>query len=113
MCFSLTFEAEDSKFLCGVREAGLVFKLVERADSQQAASTLRPGGGDGVAGAAVRQPAVVAAVEPRPPGCVQVTGRRHHGVVLLTLLSRLLEGEFILEGRRIKDLAFKKRKYKD
>lgn len=62
MRFSLTFEAEDSEFLRGVGEAGLVFKLVERADPQQATSTLRPGDGGGVPDAAVRKPAVVAAV---------------------------------------------------
>lgn len=93
----------------GVWEAGLVFVLVERADPQQASATLRPGHGDGVADAAVGQPAVVAAVQPRPPGREQLTGRRQDGVVLLALLPRLLQGEFIAGRRRIEDLAFRQR----
>lgn len=104
-CLRLTLEAENSVPLRGVREAGLVFVLVERADPQQASSTLRPGHGDGVADAAVGQPAVVAAVQPRPPGREQLTGRCQDGVVLLALLPRLLQGEFIAGRRRIEDLT--------
>lgn len=73
VCFSLTLEAENSVSVSRVWVAGLVFKLVECADPQQASSALRPGDGDGVADAAVGQPAVVTAVQPRPPGCEQVT----------------------------------------
>lgn len=109
MCFRLTLEAEDAVPVGGVWVAGLVFILVERAHPQQASSTLRLGHGDGVTDAAVGQPAVVAAVQPRPPGREQLTRRRQHGVVLLTLLSRLLEGEFNADGRRIEDLAFRDR----
>lgn len=84
----------------------LVFVHVERANSQLTSSTLRPGDSDGVADAAVGQPAVVAAVEPRPPGCEQLARRGQHSIMLLTLLSRLLKGEFIDERRRVEDLTF-------
>lgn len=107
MCFSLTLEAESSVLVRGVWEASLVSVLVKRANPQQASSTLRPGDGDGVAGAAVGQPAVVASVQARPPGCVQLTGRRQHGIVLLTLRSRLLQGELIAGGCKEEDLAFR------
>lgn len=110
LCFSLTFEAESSMLVRGVWVASLVFVHVERANPQLASTTLRPGDGDGVADAAVGQPAVVAAVQPCTPGCEQLTGRRQHSVMLLALLSRLLEGEFIDEGRRIEDFAFIQRR---
>lgn len=106
--FSLTLEAESSKSLSGVWETGLVLILVKCADPQQASSTLMPGDGDGVADAAVGQPAVVAAVQPRPPGCEQLTGRGQHGVMLQARDSCLLQGDFIVE-RRIEDLAFRQR----
>lgn len=82
----------------------MVFILVECADPQQASSTLRPGDGDGVAHAAVRQPAVIAAVQPLPPGGKQLSRRSQDGVVLLALVLGLLQGEFIAEGR-IENLA--------
>lgn len=92
--------------VCGVWVAGLVFVFVKRANAQQTASTLRPGDGDGVADAAVGQPAVVAPVQPRPPGSEQLTGRRQHSIVLLALLSRLLQSELITERWRVEDLTF-------
>lgn len=94
VCFSLTFEAENSKFFCGVWESGLVFVLVERADPQQASSALRPGDGDGVARAAVGEPAVITAVQPLLPSGKQLSCRSHHGVVLDALVLGLLQREF-------------------
>lgn len=107
---SLTLEAESAVPVGGVRVAGLVLIPVERANPQQASSALRPGDGDRVADAAVGEPAVVAAVQPRPPGCEQLTRRRQNGIVLLTLLSRLLQGELAGDRRRKEDLAFTQRR---
>lgn len=73
VCFSLTLEAEHSKSLRGVWVSRLVFVLVERADPQQASSTLRPGDGDGVAHAAVGEPAVITAVQPLAPSSKQLS----------------------------------------
>lgn len=101
----LTFKTKDSKFLSWVWVARLVLILVERAHAELAPATLRPGHCDRVADAAVRQPAVVAAVKPRPPGCVQVTRRSQDGIVLFTLVPGLLQGELLPEGRGVEDLA--------
>lgn len=106
---SLTFKAEDSKLLSRVWEARLVLVLVERSHAELAPPTLRPGHGDRVADAAVGQPAVVAAVEPRPPGCVEVTRSGQHGIVLLALVPGLLQGELLAEGGGVEDLAFRQR----
>lgn len=106
---SLTFKAEDSKLLSRVWEARLVLVLVERAHAELAPPTLRPGHGDRVADAAVGQPAVVAAVKPRPPGCVEVTRSGQHGIVLLALVPGLLQGELLAEGGGVEDLAFRQR----
>ena len=73
MAVILTLEAEKSMLFRGVWVASLVFVLVQCANAQLAPSTLRLGEGDGVAGAAVRQPTVVTSVQPRPPGCKQLT----------------------------------------
>lgn len=99
MCLSLTFEAENSEFFCRVWESGLVFVLVERADPQQASSTLRPGDGDGVAHAAVGQPAVITAVQPLPPSGKQLSRGSHHRVMLGALVLGLLQRDFSAEGR--------------
>lgn len=104
VCFGLTFKAENSKLFRGVWESGLVFVLVERADPQQASSTLRPGDGDGVAHAAVGEPAVITAVQPLPPSGKQLSRRSHHGVVLVTLVFGLLQRKFSAE-RRIENLT--------
>lgn len=104
VCFSLTFEAENSEFFSGVWESGLVFVLVERADPQQASSTLRPGDGDGVACAAVGEPAVITAIQPLPPSGKQLSRRSQHGVVLVALILGLLQREFSAE-RRIENLT--------
>lgn len=104
VCFNLTFEAENSKFFCWFWESGLVFVLVERADPQQASSTLRPGDGDRVAHGAVGQPAVITAVQSLPPRGKQLSGGSHHGVVLLALVLGLLQCDFSAE-RRIENLT--------
>lgn len=109
VCFRLTFKAEHSVFFTRVWVASLVFKLVERTHAELAPPTLGPREGDWVADTAVGQPAVVAAVKPRPPRRVQVTRWGQHGVVLLTLLPGLLQGEFLAEWRRIEDLTFTQR----
>lgn len=107
VCFSLTLEAVNSKSFRRVWISSLVFIFVECADPKQASSTLRPGDGDRVSNAAVGKPAVVTAVQTSPPRGEQLTGRGQDSVVLLTLLSRLLEGEFVAERRRIEDLSFR------
>lgn len=105
LCLTRTFEAERSVLVGGVWEAGLVGVLVEGPDPQQAASTLRQGDVHGVPDAAVRQPAVVAAAKPRPPGCKQLAWGRQHGVMLLTLRLRLLPGDLLSDGGRIEDFT--------
>lgn len=112
VCFSFTFKAEHSVFFTRVWVASLVFKLVKRTHTELALPTLGLRDGDWVADAAVRQPAVVAAVKPRPPSRVQVARWGQHGVVLLTLVPGLLQGEFLAEGWRIEDLTFRQREQK-
>lgn len=73
VCFTLTLEAEHSKSLRGVWVSRLVFVFVECADPQQASSTLRPGDGDGVAHAAIGEPAVITAVQPLAPSSKQLS----------------------------------------
>lgn len=87
--------------------ASLVLVLVKRANAQQAPSTLKPGHGDGVANAAVRQPTVVTSVQARPPGRKQLTRRRQHSAVVYARLPRLLQGEFTADRWGEEDLAFK------
>lgn len=105
LCLARTFKAERSVLVGGFWEAGLVGVLVEGPDPQQAASTLRQGDVHGVPDAAVRQPAIVAAAKPRPPGCKQLARGRQHGVVLLTLRLRLLPGDLLGDGGRIEDFT--------
>lgn len=109
VCFSLTFEAENSKSFSRFWVTGLVCILVECADPEQASSALRPGDGDRVADAAIRHPAVVTAVQPCPPGRVQLTRRGQHRVMLLTLLSCLLQSDLDAERRRMEDLTCRQR----
>ena len=100
---NLTFKAVHSVLGVGTGEAGLVLELVQCPDPQQPPAALRPGHGDGVAHAAVRQPAVVAAVEARPPGGVQLARGRQHRVPGQTLLTGLLQGQLGGDGR-VEDL---------
>ena len=77
--------------------------LVQRPDPQQPSPTLRPGDGDRVAYAAIRQPAVVAAVQTHPPRSVQLARRRHHRALVHTLLPALLQGQLVGD-QRVEDL---------
>lgn len=61
-----------------------------------ATSTVRPGGCDGVADAAVQQPAWAALVEALVPGGIQLPGGGQGGVQLLTVLHSLLIGEAVV-----------------
>ena len=90
-------------FGVGMGEASLVLKLVQRPDPQQPPAALRPGHGDGVAHAAVRQPAVVAAVEAHPPGGVQLARGGQDRVPGLTHPPGLLQGQLGGDGR-VEDL---------
>lgn len=54
-----------------------------------------PRGDDGVAEAAVRQPAGIALVQAAAPGGVELAGGGERGVLRLAELQRLLEGELL------------------
>lgn len=105
---SPTFEAERSVPFTRFREARQVFVLVQGAYAQQTSSTLRLGDGDGVADAAVREPTVVTSVQTCSPRCEQMTGRRQNRVVRFTLFSGLLQSQLFTDGRRVKDLTFRR-----
>lgn len=79
-----------------VWESSLVGEGVDDLDSDLAASTVGPGGGDGVADAAVQQPAGAALVEALVPGSEQLAGGGQGGVELLAVLHCLLKGEAVV-----------------
>lgn len=93
-----TFEAESPKLVGGQGEAGLIGEAVECADAERAATTLVAGEGDGVADAAVGEPAVVAAVKPLPPSCVEVAWRCQLSVHALTQGPGLLQRQLCAGG---------------
>lgn len=86
-----TFEAVCSQLGDGFWEACLVPVAVQGPDAQQTTATLHSGYRDGVASAAVGQPAIVTPVQTLSPGGVELTRRRQDSVPVLTLLLCLLK----------------------
>lgn len=79
-----------------IREACLIGVGVDDVDSHLAASTVGPGGCDGVADTAVHQPAWTALVKSLVPSGVQLPGGGQGGVEFLAVLDSLLIGEAVI-----------------
>lgn len=79
-----------------VRKSCLVGERVDDLDPDLTASTVGPGGCNGVADAAVQQPAWTALVKPLFPGRVQLSSCGQSGVEFLTVLHSLLIGEAVV-----------------
>lgn len=77
-------------------ESSLVGVGVDDLDPNLTSSTVGPGGCDGVADAAVRQPAWTALVKPLFPGRIQLPSGGQGGVEFLTVLHSLLIGEAVI-----------------
>lgn len=81
-----------------VGEAGLVVVLVHGPDSWRIPSAGGTGADDGVAQAAVSQPARIAPVQALLPGGVQLAHRGQSGVLAVAVLLSLREGELLRLG---------------
>lgn len=81
-----------------VQEACLIGVEVDGPHTWLVPATGRPRGDDGVAEAAVGQPAGVALVQAEAPGGVELAGRGEGGVVGFTELQGFLEGELLRAG---------------
>jgi len=79
-----------------VGEACPVGEGVDDVHPGLAPAAVGPGAGDGVADAAVQQPARPALVQPLAPGGVQLTRGGQRGVEFLAVLHRLLVGEAVV-----------------
>lgn len=75
--------------------ACLVREQVDRSDSQEAASTLRPGNVDGVAYAPVAQPAGIAHVHAALPGQIKFSGGGKSGTQFTALILSFVESELL------------------
>ena len=90
-----------------IRKSCLVGVSVDDVDPDLTASTVGPGGCDGVADAAVHQPARTALVKPLVPGSIQLPSGGQGCVEFLTVLHGLLEGEAVVVTGE-EDLTWKK-----
>lgn len=79
-----------------IRKTSLVWEGMDDLDPHLAAPTVSPGGGNGVADAAVHQPAGAALVQALSPGCVQLARCSQGAVQFLTVLHCLLIGEAVV-----------------
>ncbi|TNN79901.1 hypothetical protein EYF80_009938 [Liparis tanakae] len=79
-----------------IGKSRLVGECVYNLDPDLTASTVRPGSCDGVADAAVHQPARTALVKPLVPGGKQLAGSGQCGVEFLTVLHSFLVGEAVV-----------------
>lgn len=79
-----------------IRESCLVGVGVDDVNPHLAASTVGPGGCDGVTDTAVHQPAWTALVKSLVPGSVQLPGGGQGGVQVLTVLHSLLVGKAVI-----------------
>ena len=79
-----------------IRKSCLVGVCVDDVDPNLTTSTVGPGGRDGVADAAVHQPAWTALVEPLLPGRIQLSSGGQGGVEFLTVLHSLLVREAVI-----------------
>lgn len=90
-----TSEAEGVVPGQGVGEAGLVVVQVHGPDSRSIPSAGGAGADDGIAQAAVCQPARITPVQTLLPGGVELPNRGQRGVLALAELLRLGEGELL------------------
>lgn len=81
-----------------VGKSRLVGEGVDGAHPDLSAPTVRFGGCDGEADAAVHEPAWPAFVESSSPGGVQLPGRGQGAVELLAVLHGLVVGEAVVVG---------------
>lgn len=81
-----------------VGEARLVVVLVHGPDARRVPAAGGPGADDGVAQAAVGQPARVAPVQALLPGGVELPNRGQRGVLALAVLLGFWEGELLRLG---------------
>lgn len=102
-----------------IGEAGLVGVGVDDVDTDLSASTVGPGGCDGVADTAIHQPAWTALVKSLVPGGVELPGVGEGGVEFLAVLHSLLIGEAVVVAGE-EDLtleretaAFRKERHKE
>lgn len=93
----LTSEAVDIEAVLLAGEASLVGKEEEGLDSRQAPATALAGRDDGVAHAAVSQPAGATSVQATIPGCVQLARARDLCTAFQTVVPSLLPRQ--LAGR--------------
>lgn len=93
----LTSEAVDIEAVLLAGEASLVGKKEEGLDSWQAAPTALAGCDDGVAHAAISQPAGATSVQATIPGCVQLACASDLCTVFQTVVPSLLPRQ--LAGR--------------
>lgn len=79
-----------------IRESCLVGVSVDDLDPDLTAPTVGPGGGDGVADAAIQQPAWTTLVQTLIPGGVELPRSGQGGVQFLTMLHCFLIGEAVV-----------------
>lgn len=79
----------------GIGESRLVAKLEDGFDTRQGSSTALPRGDDGIADAAISQPARVAGIQPCTPGCIQLPRARQHRTLRPAPRRRLLQGKLV------------------
>lgn len=94
--FSCTLEAVGVVARVLIGEPCLVWEGVDGMDPDLPASTVGPGGGDGVADAAVHQPSWAALVEALAPGGVDLCGGGQRGVEFATVQHSLVVGEAVV-----------------
>lgn len=93
----LTSEAVDIEAVLLAGEAGLVGEEEEGLDSRQTPTTALAGSDDGVAHAAISQPAGAASVQATIPGCIQLACTGNLCTPFQTVVPGLLPGQ--LAGR--------------
>lgn len=79
-----------------IRKSCLVGVGVDDVDPNLTASTVGPGGRDGVADAAVHQPAWTTLIKALVPSSIQLPSGGQGGVEFLTVLHSLLIGEAVI-----------------
>lgn len=79
-----------------IRKPCLVGVGIDDVDPNLTTSTMGPGGCDGVADAAVHQPAWTALVKTLLPGSIQLPSGGQGGVEFLTVLHSLIVGEAVI-----------------
>lgn len=93
-----TSEAEGVMPGQGVGKARLVVVLVDSSHTRSIPPAGGTGAHDGIAEAAVGQPASIASVQALLPGSVELANRGQRGVLALTVLLSFWEGELLRLG---------------